>query len=228
LEAANLKLSSGATDGLGVSGRDRLPAILPGQDDPVARAGLAKGRLRPQIGELEPALNRRVKDRHRRLLKLPLEPIDDLNAKVQPLEAELARLLPPFDPDDLLARWQTIPAVGQKVAQIMVAEAGTDMTRLARARQLAAGAGLTPGKNERAGPNRWARTRKANRSLKTALVEAANRLSRSHDPFRAVRCQRWKARRGQQGAAVALARSILESAYSLIVPGGVYIDWGAP
>jgi transposase len=227
LEDANLKLSSVASDVLGVSGREMLQAIMQGKDDPAALAGLAKGRLRQKIGELEQALNGRVKDSHRLLLKLHLEHIDDLNAKVQQLEEEIDRLLPPFDQDDLLARLQTIPGVGHKVAQIIVAEAGTDMTRFASAGHLAAWAGLTPGKNESAGRNRSARTLKANRYLKTALVEAANSLSRSHDTFLAVRFQRLKARRGQKRAAVALARSILEIAYYLIVRGGVYIDLGA-
>lgn len=226
LEDANLKLSSVATDVLGASGRQMLQAILQGNDDPVVLAELAKGRLRQKIDQLEAALTGRVKPSHRLLLRLQLEHIDELNAKIAQLETEIANLLPPFDQDDLLARLQTIPGVGQKVAQIIVAEAGTDMTRFASAGHLAAWAGLTPGKNESAGRNRSSRTNKANRYLKTALVEAANSLSRSHDTFLAARFQRLKARRGQKRAAVALARSILEIAYYLIRRGGIYIDLG--
>ncbi|HEY8416325.1 MAG TPA: IS110 family transposase, partial [Thermaerobacter sp.] len=46
LEGANIKLASVATDGLGVSGRCILEAMVAGVEDPKALAGLAKGRLR--------------------------------------------------------------------------------------------------------------------------------------------------------------------------------------
>jgi transposase len=226
LEDANLKLTSVATDVLGASGREMLSAIIAGKDDPTALAQLAKGRLRQKISDLQRALTGRVKDTHRLLLKLHLEHIDDLNAKLQVLEEEIAKLLTPFDHDDLLARLQTIPGVGQKVAQVIVAEVGTDMSRFHSAGHLAAWAGLTPGKHESAGRNRSARTHKANRYLKTALVEAANSLSRSTTNFLAARFRRLKARRGQKRAAVALARSILEIAYHLMTRGGVYVDLG--
>lgn len=226
LEDANLKLSSVATDVLGASGREMLSAIIAGQDDPATLAELAKGRLRQKISDLERALTGRIKDSHRLLLKLHLEHIDDLNVKLQLLEEEIAKLLIPFDQDDLLARLQTIPGVGHKVAQVILAEIGSDMSRFHSAGHLAAWAGLTPGKNESAGRNRSARTSKANRYLKTALVEAANSLSRSTDNFLASRFRRLKARRGQKRAAVALARSILEIAYYLIVRGGIYVDLG--
>ena len=138
LEDANLKLSSVATDVLGVSGREMLSAIIAGKDDPAALAELAKGRLRQKISDLERALTGRVKDSHRLLLKLHLEHIDDLNAKLQLLEEEIAKLIIPFDHDDLLARLQTIPGVGQKVAQVIMAEVGTDMSRFHSAGHLAA------------------------------------------------------------------------------------------
>jgi transposase len=227
LEDANLKLSSVASDVLGVSGRDMLATIMAGQDDPTALAQLAKGRLRQKISDLERALTGRVKDSHRLLLRLHLEHIDDLNAKLEVLEAEIDQLLPPFDADDLLARLQTIPGVGAKTAQVIVAEVGTDMSRFQSAGHLAAWAGLVPGKHESAGRNHSARTNKANRYLKAALVEAANSLSRSHANFLATRFRRLKARRGQKRAAVAVARSILEIAYYLITRGGAYVDLGA-
>jgi transposase len=227
LEDANLKLSSVATDVMGASGREMLSAIIAGKDDPAALAELARGRLRQKISDLERALVGRVKNSHRLLLKLHLEHIDDLNAKLHLLEEEIDKLILPFDQADLLERLQTIPGVGKKVAQIIVAEAGTDMRRFASAGHLAAWAGLTPGKNESAGRNRSARTNKANRYLKTTLVEAANSLSRSTNNFLASRFRRLKARRGQKRAAVALARSILEIAYSLMTRGGVYVDLGA-
>ncbi len=226
LEDANLKLGSVASDALGVSGREMMAAIIEGQTNPAALAQLAKGRLRDKIADLQRALTGRVRESHRLLLKLHLEHIDDLNAKLELLEQEIDRLLVPFDSNDLLARLQTIPGVGEKTAQVIVAEVGTEVSRFRSAGHLAAWAGLTPGKNESAGRNYSSRTNKANRYLKTALVEAAHALSRSQDNYLAVRFRRLKSRRGAKRAAVASARAILEIAYHLIKEGTVYHDLG--
>lgn len=136
LEDANLKLGDVATDIMGVSARDMLSAIIAGQEDPSALAQLARGRLRSKIAELEHALIGRIRDSHRLLLSLHLEHIDDLNAKLERLEQEIDRALPPSAPnaEDDLARLQTIPGVGRKVAQVILAEVGADMSRFPNAR----------------------------------------------------------------------------------------------
>jgi transposase len=227
LEDANLKLASVATDVMGVSGRDRLSAIIAGQTDPAALAQLAKARMRTKIAERERALTGHVKDSHRLLLRLHLEHIDDLNAKILTLEEEITKLLPPFDQDDLLARLQTIPGVGQKVAQAIIAEIGTDMTRFETAGHLASWAGLVPGKNESAGRNRSAKTNKANRYLKAILVEAANAVGHTQDSHLAAQFRRLAARRGKKQAAVAVAHSILIIVFHIIRRGTSYVDLGA-
>jgi len=227
LEDANLKLSSVATDIMGVSAREMLAAIIAGKDDPAALAQLAKARMRPKIAELERALTGHIKDSHRLLLSLHLEHIDDLNAKLQRLAEEIAKLLPPFDEADLLARLDTIPGVDQYTAQVIVAELGTDMSRFATAGHAASWAGLTPGKNESAGRNRSAKTNKANRYLKAALVEAGQAAGRSRDNHLAAQFRRLAARRGKKRAAVAVAHSILVIAYHIIRDGTSYVDLGA-
>jgi len=227
LEDANIKLASVATDVMGVSGREMLAALIAGQEDPATLAQFAKARMRSKIAELERALTGRVKDSHRLLLKLHLEHIDDLNAKLVVLEEEIAKVLPPFDQEDLLTRLQTIPGVGEKVAQAIVAEVGTDMSRFQNAHHLAAWAGLAPGKRESAGRNYSAKTSKANRYLKAILVQAASAVGRSHNNYLAAQYHRLAARRGKQRAKVAVAHSILVIAYHLIRRGTSYVDLGA-
>jgi hypothetical protein len=73
LEDADLKFGVVATDVLGASGRDMLEAIAAGQDDPVALAELARGRLRVKILQLRLALRGRVTAHHRFLLRLLLD-----------------------------------------------------------------------------------------------------------------------------------------------------------
>lgn len=65
LETANIKLSSIATDIMGVSGRAMLEALTAGSTDPEALSNLAKGRLHKKLPELRKALEGRFRSHHR-------------------------------------------------------------------------------------------------------------------------------------------------------------------
>jgi transposase len=227
LESANIKLSSVATDIMGKSGREMLAAIVAGRDNPEQLAQLAKGRMRNKIDDLERALTGRVRANHRLLLRLHLEHIDDLNAKLERLEREIETLQAPFDETNVIERLTTIPGVDRKVAQVIIAEIGIDMSRFPTAGHLASWAGLAPGKNESAGKNRSSRTLKANRYLRPALVQAAHAAGRSKDNFLAAKYRSLAARRGKPRAAVAVAHKILKIAYHIIRNGKVYEEQGA-
>src|SRR5215213_9506139 len=64
LQDAGIKLSSVATDVLGVSGRAMLEALVAGTHDPEVLAGLAKGRLRAKLPALREALAGRFRTDH--------------------------------------------------------------------------------------------------------------------------------------------------------------------
>lgn len=226
LEDANLKLSSVASDVLGVSGREMLQQIIAGQDDPLVLAQLARGRLREKIAALEKALQGRVRDSHRLLLKLHLEHIDDLNAKINTLSEEIERLLIPFDQTQALERLDAIPGVNQQVAQGILAELGTDMSRFPTAAHAVSWCGLAPGKSESAGKQRSGATRKGNKHLRALLTQAAHTLGRSHDTYLGAQFRRIAARRGKKRAALAVAHSILVIAYHLLKRRTVYTELG--
>jgi transposase len=114
LEQANLKLSSVASDTLGVSGRHMLEAIIGGQDNPRQLAKLARGKLKRRIPQLEQALAGRVRDHHRFLLA---EYLDEWKA--------LGKRITPFE--EAVALWQTMPGVDHVTACNLVAEVGVDM-----------------------------------------------------------------------------------------------------
>ena len=226
LEDANIKLSSVASNVLGVSGRDMLEAIVRGVDDPEALAQLARGRMRRKIDELERALTGHVRANHRLLLRLHLEHIDDLNTKIEALSEEIDRLMLPFDQNGELRRLDDIPGVGKDVAQIIIAELGIDMERFPSAGHAASWAGLAPGKNESAGRNRSGKIRPGNKHLKRALVQSAQAVSRSRDNYLAAQFRRLAARRGKKRAAVAVAHSILVIAYHMLREGTEYHELG--
>ncbi len=73
-----------------------------------------------------------------------------------------------------------VPGVSRVVAETVIAETGADMSRFPTPQQLCAWAGVAPGNHESAGKRRPAGTRKGQRWLRRALIEAAKSLSRSN------------------------------------------------
>jgi transposase len=226
LEDANIKLGSVTSKVLGVSGREMIEQLIAGQDDPTELAQLARGRLRPKIAELEKALTGHMRATHRVLLQIHLEHIDDLNAKITRLDDEIGRLMVRFDTTQALERLDTIPGVNRVVAEVILAELGTDMSRFPTAGHAASWTGLAPGKHESAGKNRSGKSPPGNKYLKVALVQAAHTVGRSQGHYLAAQYRRLAARRGKKRAAVAVAHSILVIAYHILQRGTVYTDLG--
>ena len=163
---------------------------------------------------------------HRVLLQIHLEHIDDLNAKITRLDDEIGRLMVHFDTTQALERLDTIPGVNRVVAEVILAELGTDMSRFPTAGHAASWAGLAPGKHESAGKNRSGKSPPGNKYLKVALVQAAHTVGRSQGHYLAAQYRRLAARRGKKRAAVAVAHSILVIAYHILQRGTVYTDLG--
>lgn len=103
LESANIKLSSVASDTLGVSGRAMLEALIKGQKDPAQLAELAKGRLRNKQAQLEQALTGFFRPHHRFLLSHLLSHLDFLEHQLDQLCAEIVQQIESMSvpPEDL-------------------------------------------------------------------------------------------------------------------------------
>src|SRR5262249_28203823 len=199
LEGANIKLASVATDILGKSGRDMLVALVSGTSEAATRAQLARGRLREKLPQLEQALTGQFGPPQRFLVAQQLAHIDFLEASLERVSAEIAERLRPFEP--ALERLQTVPGVGRRTAEVLLAEIGADRRRFPSAGHLASWAGLCPGNDESAGKRRSGRTRKGSPWLRTALVEAAQAAARTKDTYLAAQYRRLAARRGAKRAA---------------------------
>ena len=121
-----------------------------------------------------------------------------------------------------------IPGVSRRIADSVVAEIGTDMSRFKTAGHLASWAGLCPGNNESAGKRLSGRTRKGSPALRTALnlVEAAHAAAHSKDTYLAAQFRRLAARRGAKKAAVAVGHTILVLVYHLLTRATTYLDLG--
>jgi len=224
LETANVKLASVVTDVFGVSGRLMLHALIDGTATPAEMAALARGVLRKKVRDLEQALDGRVEEHHRFLLRLQLQRLDHADSDLAGLDARIDEALVPYQEQCQLL--QKIPGVSRVVAAVVVAELGTDMTVFRSAQHAAAWAGVCPGNNESAGKQRRAGARKGNRHLRTALVEAAVSASHKKGSYLRDKFYRLRARRGTKRAAMAIAHKILIAAYHMLSTRSPYRDLG--
>jgi transposase len=214
LEDANIKLSSVASDVLGVSGRAMIRALIDGQDDPDRLAELAKRRLRGKIPELKLALYGRVTDHHRFLLRALLDQIESLEGLIARYDAQIEEAMAPFA--GAAERLRGIPGVGEQAAAVIVAELGPDMTPFPTAGHLSSWAGLCPGNDQTAGKRRSGKTTKGDQWLRTTLVQAAWAASRTKETIFSACYQRWAKRLGKKKALVAVAHKIIVVIYHLL------------
>jgi transposase len=224
LEGANIKLASVASDMTGKSAQEMLQGLIEGIDDPKQLAQCAKHRLRHKIPELEKALTGNFTPHHRFLLQAQFKHLQSLDEVIDQLSQEIAERLRPFD--QVLDRLDTVPGVGRRTAEIIVAEVGCQVDRFPSAQHLASWAGMCPGNNESAGKRKNGKTRKGSPWLRGALVESARAASRTKNTYANAQYHRLVVRRGCKKAAVAVGHSLLVAIYHMLKDGGNYQDLG--
>jgi transposase len=224
LQDAGIKLSSVASKVLGVSGRLMLDALISGTHDPEVLAALAKGQLRKKIPALKEALQGRFTGHHALIVGHQLAHIDYLDEAIASLSAQVDEVIAPFA--DKVALLDTIPGVDKRIAELLIAEIGADMTVFPTHRHLASWAGICPGQNESAGKSRSGKTRKGSKWLRAGLTEAAKAASRSKGTYLNAQYQRLRGRRDHQKATIATAHSILVAAWHILSRDVPYADLG--
>ncbi|SDY74741.1 Transposase IS116/IS110/IS902 family protein [Modestobacter sp. DSM 44400] len=182
LEDASIKLATVASSLSTVSARAMLGAMVAGQRDPAVLAETAKGKMRGKIPERREALGGHLTDAHARLVAQMLTRLDRVEQALAELGELIAEARRPWAHQ--LELLQNIPGVGPKVAQVIVAEAGADMSRFPSAAHLAFWAGLAPGVHESAARRTPVGVRHGNKWLTATLVEAAGSVGRSKDNYR--------------------------------------------
>jgi len=237
LEDALIKVSSVATDIMGVSGRAMIEALIAGQRDPLVLADLAKGRLRVKHAALVQALTGQFSDHHGELARILLDQIDALTAQIDHLTTRIDQMIAAIPaaqgvdtdgttgphagtgPDagvlPAIARLDEIPGIGARAAQIIIAEIGLDMSVFPTPGHLASWAKLCPRANQSGAKNRSGKTGKGNPYLKGVLGEVAAAAAKTNT-FLGQRYRRLVKRRGKLKALVAVARSILVIIWHLL------------
>lgn len=225
LEGANIKLRSVASSVDTVSARAMLEELVAGRDDVSAIADLAKGRMREKIPELERALSGRFGDHQRFLVAEQLAHLDYLEGAIERVSGQIAERMRPFE--EAIAHLDTIPGVGREMAETIIAEIGTDMSRFATSGHLASWAGLAPNNEQSAGKAKAGKALKGNKTLRSVLTQAAHAAARSKKSYLAAQYYRLVPSRGKARASIAVAHSILVIAYHLLVRNEDYRELGA-
>jgi transposase len=223
-ETANRKLSSVASDLLGVSGRRIIEALIAGQDSPEQLSWKVRGRLRRKAKQVKESLQGYFNEFHRRMLAAHYRRYEFLSQQLSELEGEIARRMEPYA--GLVAALATIPGVDRVVAWRLIAELGTDMAVFPDADHCASWAGLSPGSWESAGKQYSGRTKKGNKYLRRILTQAAWAASHCKAGYLPAFFHRVKARRGWGRAIFALAHKMLVIAYSILKTGIPYQELG--
>src|SRR3989440_4700045 len=225
LEDANLKLASVASDLMGRSARDMLAARLSGEVDPTVLAELARGRMRAKRDLLEQALQGLLKPHHRFPARVNNSlTLTRLPEAIERMSTEIAERLRPDERP--LQRLETIPGIKRRLAEVILAEIGSDMSRFPSARHLASWAGMCPGNNESAGKRLSGKTRKGSPWLRSALVEAAHAAIHCKDSYLAAKSQRLALRRGGKKATIAVGHTLLVIIYQLLSQDKDYEELG--
>ncbi len=214
LQDAGVKLSSVASDILGVSGRAMLNALVAGTRDPEVLAELAKGQLRKKLPQLQEALTGRFGARHTVVVSEILAHLDYLDDTIERLSGAIDEAIAPFaDARDRLA---TIPGVNTRLAEAIIGEIGVDMSRFPTASHLASWAGMCPGQHESAGKSRKGTARRGDNWLQRHLALAAMAASTTKGTYLSSQYHRLAMRRGKRRARKAVGHSILVAAWHIL------------
>jgi transposase len=249
LEGALVKVSSVASKLTTVSAQDMIKAMIAGQRDPEALAGLARGRMKARHDDLVEALDGMFDDHHGELAGMLLDQIAFLDERIAALSARAAALAaampaawgidadgttgpdagtaPDATAPPAVTRLAEIPGISEELARSIIAETGLDMSRFPTAAHLVSWAGLCPSARQSGPRTRAGKKGQGNGYLRGALGQAATGASHTVT-FLGERYWRIARRRGNARAQVAVARSILVIIWHLLAdPTARYTDLGS-
>ena len=163
---------------------------------------------------------------------VPGEPAHTPDATADP--EQVAQAEPKVNPDaavgvpwaEAVALLVSAPGISRRLAEIILAEVGTDMSRFPSEGHLASWAKVCPGNHESAGKRRSSKTGKASRWLRTALVQAAWAAIKVKETHLAAVYRRLAARRGKPRAIMAVAHRLLVAIYHMLQERVPYRELG--
>jgi transposase len=226
LEEAHIKVSSLVSDLLGASARRMLQALADGETDPATLAGLASRRLHATPEQLCDALGActNLHPVYRRLLKLTLDELRQIEDHIAQLDHEMAGLLSQHQ--DAVQRLAEVPGLGVDSAQQIIAEVGATAATFPSPKQLSSWVGACPGDDESAEVNYSHRSPKGNRQMRRVLNQAANAAVKTKGSIFELAYRRLVPRLGHAQAIGAIAHRLCRLIWKLLRQGIRYEERG--
>jgi transposase len=228
LEEANIKLGSVLSDIFGVSGQLMLEKLLNGEPNLEAIADLAQRKARMKIPEILQSLEgHRLRDHHRRMLRLSLEHLAFLEQQIGTIDAEVLELIEREGYQSSFDLLQSIPGVQEISAAAVLAETGADMSVFPTEGQLSSWIGVCPGNRISAGKNRSAAITRGSRWARTTLVECAWAARSKKDCYLKERFRKLSVK-GHKSALIAVAHDLAVIVHRTLATGIPYRELDQP
>jgi transposase len=171
------------------------------------------------------ALEGRMTEHHRWMLRVLHEQLGFLEAQIAKLEAKIQDQLSAYR--EAIVLCTTIPGIEEVAAANLIAEIGVNMEQFPSAQHLASWAGICPGNHESAGKRLSGKPRKGSAWLRRSLCQVAWAAAHTKDTYVAARFRRLAARKGKKRAIVAVAHTILVSVDHMLKTKQPYRELGA-
>lgn len=247
----NIQLANVISDVVGETGQKILRAIVAGERDPYALAGMKNVRIKASAEEIAQSLRGNWRDEHVFALKQALQLFDfyaervaDCDALIEQQMMELhqhdrlpgkarktsQRNKPKFDLRTRLYQMcgvdlTRIDGIDVCTAMTVLSEVGVDMSKFPTAKHFAAWLGLCPGTKISGGKVLGSKTQKCANKTAQALRQAASCLKNSQSALGAY-YRRMCAKMDKPKAITAAAHKLARLIYSMITKGEEYVDQG--
>lgn len=221
LQARGFSLSSFLSDIFGSSGVAIMGELV--KVGFITQASLEiclKGRARQKTAEILSSLNGTLFAPQRKLLKMELAHLKDLQDNLAEVEEEIRSNFNQFEGP---LQWlDSIPGIDSTAAYAILAEIGCKLETFPTAQHLCSWAGLAPGSHQSAGKKKKQRVTHGNDYLKTILCEVAWVIASHKKLYLSVWYWRLKQRTDAKRAIVALARKLLVIIYAMLKSKSAY------
>jgi transposase len=221
LQSNGFRLSSFLSDIFGSSGLAIMEQLV--QVGSISAESLdqcLKARARQKAGEILSSLNGILSVPQRKLLKMQLAHLADLQANLLEVEEEIHDSFSQFQrPIELL---DSIPGIDLTAAYAILAEIGKEMSAFPTAQHICSWAGLAPGNHKSANKQKKQRIAPGNNYLKTMLCEVAWVIASHKNQCLSGWYWRLKQRTDAKRAIIALARKLLVIIFTMLKSDRAY------
>jgi transposase len=215
LEDGNVKLACVIADVFGVAALHVIRVIGKGTTDTQTLVPLLQGKVKASEEELRKSLSNCMTETHCFDIAEYLRQYDALEECLAKLDSEINKRMLKYA--DIIARLDEIPGIDKISAQVIIAEATTNMSVFRDDRCFSAWAGVAPGNKQSAKRRRKARVRHGNPYFKRILGQAAKSAVRKDGSYYQAKYRKLVFQTGSRmKAIIAIANRICRAIYHII------------